>query len=124
MIMCIFGQPRWADFIAQKNALISLRWVLSHDINRCLNAVTCVLGVVPFRCTANIFHFVMDESLFLLGLAWQWSSLASVAPRLLCAATPSPTAERPRIVPFRTPILIILTVAAGCPIRIASGFDS
>jgi hypothetical protein len=64
-------------------------------------------------------RFVLEEP-----VSRQWSSLASVAPRLLCAATPSPTAERPRIVPFRTPVLIILTVAAGCPIRIASGFDS
>ena len=63
MIMCTFGQPRWAVFIAQKYALIALRWVLSHDRNRVWNAVQCVLGVLPLRCNATICHFVMDETL-------------------------------------------------------------
>ena len=91
IIMSTFGQSRWADFIAQKYALIALRWMLSHDRHRCWNPVKCLLGVLPLRCTATIFHFVIDESLYFLGLAISGDTLLLYADITLCnAARPHP----------------------------------
>ena len=63
-IMSDCGMSRWEEFIAQKYALIALRWMLSHDRNRCWNPVKSLLGVLPFRCTATIFHFMDDSKVF------------------------------------------------------------
>jgi hypothetical protein len=47
IIMSTFGQSRGEIFIAQKYALISLRWMRSHDRNRCWHPVMNLLGVLP-----------------------------------------------------------------------------
>ena len=67
MIMSTCGTSRCEDFIAQKYDLIALRWMLSHDRNRCWNAVKSLLGVVPFRCTATMVHFMDDSLIFWHG---------------------------------------------------------
>jgi hypothetical protein len=88
IIMSTFGQSRWAYFIAQKYALIALRWMLSRVRNRCWNSVKCLLGVLPLRCTATIVHFVMDQLMF-FGSAVSGDKLFLYADITLCNAARS-----------------------------------